>query len=276
MKKMLLIVLTIGVILALTVTALSAEATRNNAAISAGDYYGRYYDEAKVNTAVKTTTIDAEEKTLSYVRTENLKEKSVDSRADKYGTYDVYVDQAQTEYLYLLNSDILCGFKMKVVGEATAKEDAIEEAKAMSIADDFLKRIRSNAQEYKFLSCEYDELAGYYDIQYYLPVGGYKTDDIFRLWVNAQGEITSFSEFNHKRYDDLNVSAVGYKKAGNALESNIKTSIGTAGDIKYSVVDSYISVDDNGEVILVEVIELRIPCGENYMVQREVRTQPIT
>jgi hypothetical protein len=209
---------------------------------------------------------------MTYVRTENLKELPASKRADHYGTYDVYADDNQTEYLFLLNTDLYCGYKMRTVGVATLQEDAIEKTKALEIADTFLNELRNNGKEYTLLSCVYDELAGYYDIQYYLPIDGYKSDDIFRLWVNAEGKVTSFSEFNYNRYEKVDIAADKYEKADKQLSDIVAKE---TNKVNFTLADQFISIDDSGIIVLVKVIDLRIPNGENYFVQRELYVQPI-
>lgn len=278
MKKLFTGGKTVGVVIVLVLTllwaSLSAGAevkiTKQPDPAPAGDAYGAYYDEAKAKTKERSAVIDSEKTALTYVRTENLREVPASERADHYGTYDIYVDEKQTEYLYLLDTDVCCGFKMSEVGTATPQQEAVSQEKAMAIANEFLETTRSNSEAYELLSCVYNELGGYYDIKFYFPVSGYKSDDIFRLWVNAQGEITSFSEFNYKRYDNLTITAEQRLEAArqiNKIRSNDAQ--------KISVVDTYISINDSGEVVLVEVVDITILDGEDSITLREMYEQPI-
>ncbi len=260
-------------VLSISATAVAAvEILEQSDPIPQGDDYGAYYDNFKSKVREKVIAINAETISATYVRTENLKELPASKRTDHYGTYDVYADDNQTEYLFLLNTDLCCGYKMSTVGVATLQEDAIEKDKALEIANAFLNELRNNGKEYTLLSCVYDELAGYYDIQYYLPIDGYKSDDIFRLWVNAEGKVTSFSEFNYNRYAKVDIAADKYSKAGKKLSDIVAKK---ANKINFTLADQYISIDDSGKVVLVKVIDLRIPNGENYIVQRELYVQPI-
>lgn len=269
---------TIGIVILFGLTllwaSLSAGAevkkTKQPDSVPAGDDYGAYYDEAKSKTKERAAVIRSEKTALTYVRTENLREVFASERADNYGTYDVYMDEKQTEYLYLLDTDVCCGFKMSNVGTATPQQEAISQEKAMTIAEGFLEDARSNSDTYRLLSCVYNELGGYYDIKYYFPVSGYKSDDIFRLWVNAQGEVTSFSEFNYQRYDNLTITAEQRLEAARQIN---KTRLNDAQ--KISIVDTYISINDSGEVVLVEVVDITISNGEDSVTLREMYTQPI-
>ncbi len=234
--------------------------------------YGSYYDQTPGKVTEKSITIGSREIALRYDRTENLKDKPVSKRADIYGTYDVYIDEGLTEYLYLFNTDVYCGFKYVDVGMATEEKFAISREKALEIANGFLEANRENPDDYKLESCEYIEWAGYYDIQFYLTVKGYKTDDVLRIWVNAEGKVTSFSEFNFKRYDKLSIDPEKYKKAEQSIDKKIEKQ---RKETDVSVVDSYISIDDSGKEILTKVVDIIIPVDGGNIVQRELLVQRI-
>ncbi len=268
-----LIIVIIVVLSALCISAVTAtaiEISKKSDPLPKGDSYGSYYDNNKPKE--KEISLDSGVISLTYVRTENLKELPASKRADHYGTYDIYEDENKTEYMFLLDSDIYCGYRMSTVGIPTLKEDAIEEDKALEIADAFLNNTRKNGKEYVLFSCEYDELGGYYDIQYYCPVDGYKTDDIFRAWVDAQGAVTAFSEFNYNRYAKLKIASDKYDKASKNISKKISKRVG---DADYSVADQYVSIDDSGKLILVNVIDLSTPYGEVSISQREKIVQII-
>ncbi len=268
-----LILISLLIVLSVSVSVVAAaEILKQSDPVPEGDNYGAYYDDSKGKIMERVMEVDSKKITLKYARTENLKEQPASKRADDYGTYDVYIDDSQTEYLYLLNSDVYCGFKLSSVGIATEKEKAVSQEEALEVANDFLMANRGNYRDYKLISCEYSELAGYYDIQYYLPISGYKSDDIIRLWVDAQGKVTSFSEFNYKRYEHIKVDPEEYAKADKKLAETIATQTQKA---NLSVVDSYISIDDSGNIILVKVIDLRIPNGKTFVVRREKYVQLI-
>lgn len=268
-----IVLISLLIVLVFSVSAFAAvEILKQSYPVSDGDEYGAYYDDSKGKIMERVLEDDSQKTTLKYVRTENLKENPVSKRADSYGTYDVYADDSQTEYLYLLNTDIYCGFKLSNVGVATEKEKAISQEDALEVTNNILKANRDNYRDYKLISCEYSELAGYYDIQYYLPISGYKSDDIIRVWVDAQGKVTSFSEFNHKRYECVKIDPDKYSQANKKLDETIATQTQKT---NLNVVDSYISIDDSGNVILVKVIDLKIPNGETFVVRRELYIQLI-
>lgn len=269
-KRLLTIALIVLLISGLAVAAVAVG--KRSDLVPGGDAYGSYYNNEARRAAEKSITIDSKNIRLKYVRTENLKEKAAARRADNYGTYDVYVDDVETEYLYLLNSDIYCGFKMAEVGEATAKSEAIAEETALNISEEFLMANRGNYTEYELMSCQYSELAGYYDIQYYLPINGYKSDDIIRLWVNAEGEVTSFSEFNYKRYENIEIDAAKYAKAESKIDRSIA---GLARDSDIEVADTYVSLDDSGKLILTKVVDVKAAGNSVVTVQTETYVERI-
>lgn len=263
----------ISIVLTMSVSAVAtAEKQKRSEPYSERNGYGAYYDENEVKVKQRVIEVDSEKITLHYARTENLKECPVFKRADSYGTYDVYTDEKETEYLYLHNADIYCGFKMSTVGVATEKEKAVPQIYALDVANNYLRTVRDNCDEYKLMSCEYSELAGYYDIQYYLPIGGYKSDDIARIWVDAQGRITAFSEFNYKRYETVNFDSEKLTQADKTIAEMI---VKAKQKVNAYIVDSYISVDDSGNLVLVKVVDSEIPDGESSVLQREVYVQPI-
>lgn len=261
------------VLLAVSVTVAATVEFDKQPTISAdGEDYGAYNDSNNEKALEKKLFVDTKTITLKYIRTENLKEKPVSKRADSYGTYDIYGDDEQTEYMYLLNSDIYCGFKMSTVGVATKKDKAISEDKALSIAEDFLAKNRANHGDYIFHSCEYSELAGYYDISYYLPVSGYKSDDVVRIWVNARGKVTSFSEFNYLRYERLTIDTSKYAKADQKLSEAVAAQGNKA---SYTVVDTYISVNDSGRAILIKEVDFATTANDETLIQRKMFSQEI-
>lgn len=234
--------------------------------------YTSYYDDSGDKEMEKTVSLGSEEISIKYVRTENLKEQPLSKRADSYGTYDVYADAEGTEYLYLVNSNICCGFRKDDTGAAMDEDEAISEAEALAVADEYLSQNRENKDEYNMFSCEYSEQLGYYDIKYYRQACGYKTDDILKIWVNAEGSITAVSEFNYKRYDDLSISKEQYEKADSTLVNTI------ANDKKSSnkeVVDTYISMDDSGRVVLVKQVNIELASGDGTVTQSELFSQPV-
>ncbi len=272
-KKALSLVLTTVLVFAVASIAIAtAEVLKRGDPVPEGNAYTSYYDDSGDKEMEKTVSLGSEEISIKYVRTENLKEQPLSKRADSYGTYDVYADDEGTEYLYLVNSNICCGFRKDDTGAAMDEDEAISEAEALAVAGEYLSQNRENKDEYNVFSCEYSEQLGYYDIKYYRQACGYKTDDILKIWVNAEGSITAVSEFNYKRYDDLSISNEQYEKADSTLANTI------ANDKKSSnkeVVDTYISMDDSGRVVLVKQVNIELASGDGIVTQSELFSQPV-
>lgn len=266
------LILIAAVTAAAAAAAVAADVIKKSDPVPDGDDYGAYIDTAKNKVLEKTAEIQGERVQLTYARTENLKEQRVSKRADCYGTYDVYTDSSENEYLYLFNSDLYCGYKQAAPVMPAYKADAVPEEQALKTAESFLKSLRSNGSDYELSSCVYDELAGYYDIEYALPVSGRKTDDIFRVWVDSKGQIASFSEFNYQRYDNLRVTEKQYAKAEEKLRKKIAAETDGA---EYTVADTYLSVSDKGKTVLVMAVEYKIPVGNGMTTEREEFSQPL-
>ena len=274
-KKLFILSIIVIAVISLSITAMAAvsswksEADKN---IPNNSAYGSSYDNSPNKELNKTFVFNSVSLNLKYVRTDELKDLSVDKRSDSYGTFDVYCDENNTEYLFLLNTDLFCGMKLDNIGQATPKANAISVDKANDIANSFLTKNVAEISKYKMFSCVYDELSGIYDIQYYKPINNYKSDDIVRIWVKANGEIGSFSAFNMNRYADISINSDSLKSADDKLNNNIATSLGSS---KYTLVDSYLTMDDSGNMVLAYVIDYRISQGETYYTERNIFTQKI-
>lgn len=232
-----------------------------------GSGYSAYYDKAAEKNKSKTIQVGDKTVDVSYVRTENLKEKAVTQRKSKYGTYDVFVDNAGTEYLYLCDSELFCGFKRSEVGVANPINEAISETVAIRTCQKYIEENRDNSKDYKLTECFYDERGGYYDAQYSFYVNNVKTDDVLRIWVNAEGHITAISEFNRERYAHCNVTA---QKCADARQRVIDKLKKTKADSDYVEVDCFLSQNDDAEWIYVIVVDIKVMCDKDaYVVQRQ-------
>ena len=215
---------------------------------SEGDSYGAYYDDSENKALTRVVSNGANQVTVYYTRTENLRNVSVSSRDDSYGTYDVYVDREDnTEYLFLYNSNLLCGMRKENAGSLN-RDNAISESEAISIATAWVRARQSNGNEYVFDNCFYEECGGYYDIQFFLPIMGYKSDEIVRLWVDLQGNVNAYSDFNHGRYNMIALTPEKYANAQSILSDRIA---GMFTSCTREIRNTYVSKNDQGEVVLV-------------------------
>lgn len=270
MKKIVALLSLAIMLLCSTAFIAEAEVKKESEPMPEATAYGSYYDQSSQKAMKKSVTLDSKRIDLTYVRTENLKDAPLDKRSDSFGTYDVYVDANNKEYLYLINTETLCGFKNENIGCFTPQGEAIVESKAKEIALNFLNKYNTAKLNYIFMSCVYDELAGIYDIQYCYIINGYKTDDIFRIWVNAKGEIASFSAFNYGRYKNTAINENDVETAQNKTLKQINDS---KNNVQFKIVDSYITITDSGKIALVQVVDYTNSMGENYTTYREAITQ---
>jgi len=124
----------------------------------------------------------------------------------------------------------------------------ISEKEAIDIANAFFEKNLEAFFEYELLSCNFIELQEWqYDINYYRPVSGYKSDDIANIWIKSTGEVLFYSARKLHRYDDVKLSEESIKAAEEKL---IRKLDGKFGKGKYSVQDSCIRKDDEGYMIL--------------------------
>ncbi|MBQ7060766.1 MAG: hypothetical protein IJM85_03185, partial [Clostridia bacterium] len=131
--------------------------------------------------------------------------------------------------------------------------DPITEEKAIEYAEAFLDSIRT-ATAYSFVSAEYMDTGMYYEITYVFPVFTYKTDDIMRIWVTADGRVSSFSEFMYGRYDSLKTSSAwcnGVESAKTSLQASIAAALTGA---NYSINDYYLTYNDDGDLEVVAAV----------------------
>ena len=169
---------------------------------------------------------------------------SVDKRPDAYGTYDIYVDDTQNQYIYLYNTSKLCGFKKEsVYGDFLPKDKAITEDSAKKLCDEFLSKLITDSPVYLFDSIYYDEREAIYVVEYVSFIDGVKTDDKCILWVTATGELGSFSMFNNSRYLKYADIKINTEK----IEEVFKEKMTKA---NYKVTSKYITLDENGAIVM--------------------------
>lgn len=265
------IIVFLGVILMLVLGGTAVAATKvmqksiDN--IDDGSMYTSYHDDSETKERIKNICFEGKNISISYVRTENLKEKPVSQRKSSYGTYDIYVDDEETEYLFLMNTELFCGYKKSVVGIPLPQNEAILEEDATQLCENYIEENRSNSNDYRLSDCFYDERAGYYDCEYSLYWNDVKTDDVLRIWVNSEGVLTAVSEFNRERYALCNVTV---QKCAEARKRAIDEFSVSNPDVDYAEADSFLSQNDEAEWVYVIFIDIKVPCDKGtYVVQRE-------
>jgi hypothetical protein len=218
--------------------------------------YGATVDESKKG-STKALSLDGKELSLVYKETHNNSTVPLKKRSDKYGTYDIYVDDQKNEYLFLVDSDFICAFHFS--REAMNQGKHVTEDEALEIAKEYMEGKRDNAEDYVL----YDVLRGgsYYSFEFYLPVDGYRSDDNLRVWVTKSGgEIMLFQEFYYKRYDGVKVDSKKVEKA----EQKIVEKLGTIKDgygnpLEWEFVEKWITINDKGKLELRYGVDLKVP-----------------
>ncbi len=257
-----------------TAVASSMVSQKSQENLDDGSDYSAYYDNSETKEKDKCIQIEGKNINVSYVRTENLKEKPVSQRKNDYGTYDVFVDDEETEYLYLINTELFCGYKKSVVGTPLPQDEAISIEKATQFCEKYIKENRDYRRDYRLTGCYYDERGGYYDCEYSLYLNDVKTDDVLRIWVASEGCITAVSEFNRNCYDGCEINTQQCNEAKAVAIDNLNKKLDAK--VSYSEIDGYLSKNDDGELVYVIVVKIMIPAGnESSVVQIERIDQTI-
>lgn len=211
------------------------------------DTYGRTMEVFKQNSTKQTTLNGKSSGTLTYKETMNRSDAPANSRSDNYGTYDVYADENGNEYVYLLNSDTLCGYKAK---DATDIMDytgkAVTKDMARETADAFMQAVFGDgAQKYQFESIEVQDTVFYVDYCFYL--NGARTDDQVTLWIRTtDGAVSAWHAFNRGRYD-------GYASRNlstSAARAKLEEQIPIVKSADYEIFDQYITKTDDDRLVM--------------------------
>lgn len=208
----------------------------------AQDAYGRTMELFKQNSTKQVTLNGKSSGTLTYKETMN--------RSDNYGTYDVYADESDNEYVFLLNSDMLCGYKEGSTAESIDKVYAgqgITEEKAKEISDSFVTlTLGQDSRQYRFKEITLSDINTYY-VTYSFYLGGVQTDDECVVWVDAaDGIISAWHAFNRGRYD-------GYANRNlstSAAKAKLEEQIPLVKSPGYEIFDQYITKTDDGRLVM--------------------------
>lgn len=215
---------------------------------------GVYTDSQKENT-VKQAFLFDEQTPAQYVQTVNQSGTPLADRADGYGTYDVYSDAQGNEYIYLFDTDTLCGYKWKTAYSDELEEEAVlPQAAAQANADAFLtERFGQNQTVYQFERCYYSENNGVYVCEYAYFLNGVKTDDSCVVWVRADsGEVCAYNTLKCGRYTeltDLTVDTASTRAQLNAAlwDKGISPLNRAA---SYEITDEYLTKTDDGSIVM--------------------------
>lgn len=214
------------------------------------DAYGRSMELLKQNSTKQVTLNGKNSGTLTYKETMNRSDAPAFSRSDSYGSYDVYADDTDNEYVFLLNSDMLCGYKEGSTAQSIDKVYAgqsVTEEQAKGIADRFVSMTLGNdSRQYKFKEITLSDINTYY-VTYSFYLDGIQTDDECVVWVEAaDGNISAWHAFNRGRYDgyaNRNLSA-------SAAKAKLEEQIPLVKSADYEIFDQYITKTDDGRLVM--------------------------
>lgn len=214
------------------------------------DAYGRTMEVFKQNSTKQVTLNGKSSGTLTYKETMNRSDAPVSRRSDNYGSYDVYADESDNEYVFLLNSDVLCGYKEGSTAESIDKVYAgqgITEEKAKEIADSFVTlTLGQDSRQYRFKEITLSDINTYY-VTYSFYLDGVQTDDECVVWVDAaDGNISAYHAFNRGRYD-------GYASRNlstSAARAKLEEQIPLVKSPDYEIFDQYITKTDDGKLVM--------------------------
>lgn len=201
----------------------------------------------------KTTGLNGQKINAAYVYSQNLSFNTINKIFDEYSIYDIYEDD-DNEYIYLDNTDICCGVRRK--NFTTNPEVTIEEKEASAIAEKFFMEVNGKDNGYTYTSCEYIEWGNYYEYIWTKYISDLKTDDMVNIWVDGSGEIISYSALKMNRYDEVDISK---SNANEVQKADLKEVVNSD---NYKVTDQYVTYDENGKLVLANVVEVYINVGE--------------
>lgn len=209
------------------------------------DDYGLSYEQDKSQQKQEARQF-GKSRNLEYKNTMNLYSIPIDKHYDLYGAYDVFCDDENNEYVYLYNSNTLCGYKAEhVYGESQPKDIAIPDEEAINIAQSQMKKLVPDfSKNYKFLQIKYDEKEGIYIVTYCHYLNNIKTDDQIVVWITANGVFGAYSAFNLNRYDKYENDVFDIQSADKNFKENSKQS-------EYLLEDKYVSLSEQGEIEMI-------------------------
>ncbi len=193
-----------------------------------------------------------------YAYSQNLSYNDISNVFDEYSIYDIYEDE-DYEYVYLDNSDVCCGFRRN--NFSSDPDVTIEEEEATKIANEYFEQVNGKDSGYDFVSCEYIDWGNYYEFIWVRHIGKVKTDDKVIIWVDGSGEITAYSAFKMNRYEDVKLSE-------EEVTSKELSDVGEYIEYdNYTIANQYISYDEDGELVMVNEVEVLKPVGEAFIAE---------
>ena len=193
----------------------------------------------------KEIVIDGNKILLKYDCTVNNVERLPKDRIDKYGTYDEYIGDDGKLYIFLHNTDLLCGFLS--VQKNQTMEALISEEEAKEISKKYLEDIigADAFGQYVLEEVVFDNGMYGYVLRYYYSLGNMKTDDEVVINICYNGDVIAFSGLNLQKYKGVPI---------HIYDISLTDSIGMnylyyLNLENFKIQDKYISMKHNGDIL---------------------------
>lgn len=249
----------------LTIVVLSGFLLSGRSAGVSGGFLGPQVRQEKMASTKQMSLFSKSSTNLKYKETMNQSDLPMSERADKYGSYDIYVDEQDTQYVFLADSDLFCGF-LKTGASLETNGKLLSEIEARGIADAYLmETLGEDQREYVYESMYCDQ-SNMYHITYASYIGDFKTDDECIIWVRgATGEIYACSMFNRGRYDSYRDSSLTFNDSASLLMEKHPELEEDYNDCE--ILDKYLTLSDGGSLVVTyEVYNSQDGCTQEYSI----------
>lgn len=215
--------------------------------------FGNYQNENLVG-AQKNLELDGQTLTLTYSYTFNNNSIAVEDRDSAYSTRDVFVDENETEYYYLYNTDKFLGFINPLSNRDNIRGNiSVDEETAVNVANEYLPQIVENFDKYIYEETVCRTDANVYDVRFFYYLNGIKTDEVARALITPDGGIVGAYCFDMGKYAQYEgkeltlqtgtANASAYANSDTSIEAYMQTP-------EAQTVESYITTDDSGQLLL--------------------------
>lgn len=181
--------------------------------------------------------LDTTDTTLSY-----------DTEISKELETSVYRDSS-SNYYYLDDDNNVIGYISSEFETSNSAGDILSDNDVENIANSYLTSITDNPDAYTLSSIEYDDSTYVYHVLYYHLINNYKTTDMIYMFIDSDGNLTSFGIPNENAFDNYTIPTLDDSTIDNNIDSQL-TSIYGENLISYSVEDIIVSLDEYNNAYL--------------------------
>lgn len=215
--------------------------------------FGNYQKENLVG-AQRNLKIDGQTVALTYSYTFNNNSIAVEDRDSVYSTRDVFVDENETEYYYLYNTDKFLGFINPLSNRDSIKGNmSVDENTAVDVANEYLPQIVENFDKYIYEETVCRSDANVYDVRFFYYLNGIKTDEVARALITPDGGIVGAYCFDMGKYAQYEGKELTLQTgtANASVYANRDTSVKAYMQTpEAQAAESYITTDDSGQLLL--------------------------